>query len=333
MLLPSILLTISAVIFPAIGLAREFQVASFRTLPNDVSAFINPVRDLNDEDCALLKVVAPADFVFSTPLGIVKRIDKTGEIWLYLPRGSKKITFKHAEWGVLRDYEFPSKLESHKTYEISLRYPQTLPPGQPFEAPTAVTIRDTLVVTRVDTLVVRPEKLKVPLEFDFTAAIGVGGKAPYTYCTLMAALMKRHGGYISISFNGGSPKSVEASCDRHGLVDGRERFYSGTTHRNVFMIGAGAIHRISGKIAVFEGLGYACNTLDWQLAPSEGGGYIRNSYFSNKGITVEAGIHYKFKRLIITASAMTLRGTEWFGAVGIGFRIGKDDIRKITTLQ
>ena len=29
--------------------AQEFSVASFRQLPNDVSAFINNVRDLNDE--------------------------------------------------------------------------------------------------------------------------------------------------------------------------------------------------------------------------------------------------------------------------------------------
>lgn len=48
-----------------------FTVASFRQLPTDVSAFIDAVRDLNGEACALLKVVAPADFAFSSPLGIV----------------------------------------------------------------------------------------------------------------------------------------------------------------------------------------------------------------------------------------------------------------------
>ena len=47
--------------------AQEFSVASFRQLPNDVSAFINNVRDLNDEACALIKVVAPSDFAFSSP--------------------------------------------------------------------------------------------------------------------------------------------------------------------------------------------------------------------------------------------------------------------------
>lgn len=311
------------VILPAEALAREFSVTSFRELPNDVSAFINPVRDLNNEDCALLKVVAPSDFVFSTPLGIVKRVDKTGEIWLYLPRGSRKITLKHADWGILRDYVFPGKLESHKTYEMILEYPHTLPPTLPLEAPAAITIRDTLLVTRTDTLILH-EKTKTPLETDITAAIGIGGKAPYTYCSLMAALMKRHGGYIRISFNGGTHKHVEATCDRHGIVDGQERYYSGATHRNVFMIGAGAIHMVSDKFAVFEGLGYGDYSLDWQLAASEGGGYVRNSYFSNKGLTVELGMQYRFKRLILSASVMTLKGSEWFGNVGIGIRIGKN---------
>lgn len=79
-----------------------FTVASFRQLPTDVSAFIDAVRDLNGEACALLKVVAPADFAFSSPLGIVERRDKVGEIWLFLPKGTKTITLKHPQWGLIR---------------------------------------------------------------------------------------------------------------------------------------------------------------------------------------------------------------------------------------
>ena len=49
--------------------AQEFSVAGFRLLPNDVSAFITPVRDLNDEPCALVKVEA----VSYTHLDVYKR--------------------------------------------------------------------------------------------------------------------------------------------------------------------------------------------------------------------------------------------------------------------
>ena len=93
---------------------------SFRCLPNDITAWIDPVRDLSDEACALIKVVGDPDFVFSTPLGIVSRKNEVGEIWLYVPHGTVKLTIKHPRWGVLRDYRFPAALESRLTYETSV---------------------------------------------------------------------------------------------------------------------------------------------------------------------------------------------------------------------
>lgn len=320
-LLPLLILTVA--MLPASLKAQDFSVTSFRELPNDVSAFINPVRDLNDEDCALLKIVGPQDFVFSTPLGIVKREDRTGEIWLYVPRGSRKITLKHAEWGVLRDYEFPSRLESHKTYEMALRYPQVMPTGSPYGEPMAVTVRDTLVVTRVDTLVIKPEKPKIPLEFTLLANIGFGGKAPYTFPTLMLSLMKRHGGYLRIASLPSPTDDPIATCDRNGLVDGQQRFYSGAMSKRLFMISGGPVHRLNDRWTIFEGLGYGETSLDWELAPSEGGGYVRNSWYTAKGMTAEVGIRFRWKVLVFSATVTTLKGTQWFGSIGAGFRLGK----------
>ena len=62
-----------------LGNAQQFSVHSFRLLPNDISAYINPVKDLNREACALIKVVGAPEFVFSTPLGIVKRKEEVGK--------------------------------------------------------------------------------------------------------------------------------------------------------------------------------------------------------------------------------------------------------------
>ena len=89
------------------------------------------------------------------------------------------------------------------------------------------------------------------------------------------------------------------------------------------MISGGPIHRITDKWTIFEGLGYADNRLDWQLAPSEGGVYVRNSYFSHKGLTAEAGAQFRWNRIVFSASVITLKGTEWFGSIGVGFRFGK----------
>lgn len=137
--------------------AQEFSVAGFRLLPNDVSAFITPVRDLNDEPCALVKVEAPSDFAFSTPLGIVSRKDKVGEIWLYLPKGSKLLTIKHPEWGVLRDYRFSKPLESRMTYELKLKLPKP--------APIIQEKHDTIVEVKTvtDTITIPQVRPKMPL--------------------------------------------------------------------------------------------------------------------------------------------------------------------------
>ena len=103
--------------------AQEFSVRTFRMLPNDISAYIDPVRDLNGEACALVKVVGDKDFAFSSPLGIVKRRNDVGEIWLYLPNGTRLLTLKHPQWGVIRDYRFHTPLESRMTYELVLTPP------------------------------------------------------------------------------------------------------------------------------------------------------------------------------------------------------------------
>ena len=111
------------------AVAQQFTVERFRPLPNDITAYMQPVKDLNGEACALVKVVGDKDFVFSSPLGIVKRVDEVGETWIYLPHGTRLLTLKHPRWGVLRNYRFPSPLESRLTYELVV-----LPPVQPVSA-------------------------------------------------------------------------------------------------------------------------------------------------------------------------------------------------------
>ena len=121
-----VLTTAILLVFSAMH-AQRFSVQRFRQLPNDISAYIQPVKDLNDEACALIKIVGSRDFVFSTPLGVVKRKNDVGETWIYVPRGTTQITIKHPQWGVLRDYRFPSPLESRLTYELVLNAPVTMP--------------------------------------------------------------------------------------------------------------------------------------------------------------------------------------------------------------
>lgn len=297
--------------------AQKYRIESFRVLPNDVSAFVNPVVDLNDEACALIKVQAPVEFAFSTPLGIVKRVDKTGEIWLYIPKGSKKITFKHPEWGVLRDYVFPSKIESHLTYEIRVDIPDDLRIPLSVKEKVAV-VHDTLVVTRTDTLMLPSSKRKIPFSFSAAATMGLGGTSTTLSGGLMLALMKRHGGFIHISSDFGHIGKTGGSCGENGEFDGRLPYYSGQTRHSFLLATAGAIHRLSGKVRIFEGIGYGHDNSAWQLAPSEGGYFVKYSPRCHAGVAFEAGAMLTFGKIAVTASVMSIEGSQWYGCAGIG---------------
>ena len=301
---------------------QKYKVATFRALPNDVSAFVNPVVDLNDEACALIKVEAPSEFAFSTPLGIVKREDHTGEIWLYIPKGSKKITFKHPEWGVLRDYIFPSKIESHLTYEIRLEVPEELLRVSASAQERVEIVHDTLVVTRTDTLMLPLSKRKTPLSLTAEATTGFGGIASSWSGGLMLALMKRHGGFIHVSTDFGRLGKTSGICDANGEIDGRLPYYSGKTRHSFLLADAGAIHQLSRKVRIFEGIGYGSDNSAWQLAESEGGGFVKNSRYSHNGFAFEAGAMLTFGKVAISASVMSIEGSNWYGCIGVGITFG-----------
>ncbi len=317
-----ILLMVCAGIQP-VG-AQEFSVSSFRVLPNDVTAFINPVQDRNGEDCGLIKVMAPDDFVFSTPLGIVKREDKVGEIWLYVPHGTKKITIKHSQWGVLRDYILPSRISSHITAELVIASPvtakaETVTPV----VPVVKTVVDTVVMTRVDTVMVLPRTVPVPLTSEVFLMAEAGGKSTVAAGGIMVAIMKRHGGFVHLSSNFGKVGEGIGECDKEGLIAGELPFYSGAARKSFFMVNAGAAHRLSQRVAIFEGIGFGDNKLAWELAPSEGGGWVTNRGYSCRGVSLEAGAILTFNRLVVSASVASIKGRDWYGCIGVGIKLGK----------
>ena len=111
--------------FPFIGLqAQTLSVESFRLLENDLAANTQGtmMRDQNGDVAALIRVVtSEKGFVFDGGMmGIVGTKQDVGEILLYVPHGIQKITIKHDQLGVLRDYYFPIPIEKARTYELKL---------------------------------------------------------------------------------------------------------------------------------------------------------------------------------------------------------------------
>ena len=103
---------------------NNIGVSNFRLLETDLTANTSGTteKDQNGETAALIKVVTTqTGFMFDGgALGIVKTKQTPGEVWVYIPKGAKKITIKHPQLGVLRDYFFPCSIESGRTYEMRL---------------------------------------------------------------------------------------------------------------------------------------------------------------------------------------------------------------------
>ncbi len=111
--------------FSVIGIsAQEISVKSFRLLPEDLTARVNPVKNDNAQTCALVKIVTTErGFEFDPDaLGMCKSVDEThaGEVWIWLAPDSRRLTIRHSTLGVLRNYEYPVAIESACTYEMVL---------------------------------------------------------------------------------------------------------------------------------------------------------------------------------------------------------------------
>jgi hypothetical protein len=102
---------------------QQMNVASFRLLEADLDARQNfPERDQNGNLCAIIKIVTTqTGFAFDNgTLGITKTKQQLGEIWVYVPYGTKRLTIQHAQLGIIRDYIIPERIEQGRAYELIL---------------------------------------------------------------------------------------------------------------------------------------------------------------------------------------------------------------------
>ena len=106
--------------------AQELTVKSFKLAENDISAQTQSRKDLNDRNCALVKVQF-VGVISEVEGNVIKPLVKHGnETWVYMPQGSRQlklltqsylpamVTF--ADYGV-------EKLESNRTYVLVMTKP------------------------------------------------------------------------------------------------------------------------------------------------------------------------------------------------------------------
>lgn len=316
-----ILLFIS-ILLPSSAWTQQFGVKHFRQLPNDISAYIAPVKDLNGEGCALVKVVCSHDFAFSTPLGIVQRRNEVGEVWLFMPRGTRLLTLKHPRWGVWRDFRFPHVLESHVTYELVIDEPVTvtnialLPLRYHRQGLVGDFIEETPVQNQLPAT--DKQKLKRPAEPQRRIVLVQAAMGKEVAAGMKLIWMRRHGIYLSALYSFSSLPSTDGQCDGDGIRtdDGSAPFYSGQTKSGRWSFALGGVHRLVADLSLYEGIGYGNRQVAWETAQ---GPWLENTALSHKGLYAEAGLMYRWNHLCVSAGAGTITGKLWEGTIGLGW--------------
>lgn len=111
---------------------QDLAVKYFTLVPSDLSVQIQPRKDLNGKNCALVKVGIGFQGVQFEGNIMGEIANKVGEYWVYMPRGCRMLKVKHpncspimvtfANFGI-------EKLESNRTYQLTLKVsnvPQTV---------------------------------------------------------------------------------------------------------------------------------------------------------------------------------------------------------------
>lgn len=108
--------------FPA-SHVQAMEVITLKATPEDLSASISPVYDLNGKACALMKIVLPIDNAIfeGNVMGNVGYVNN--EYWVYLTEGTRFLKIKTPRSGSLT-IDFSSYgihgLVSKQTYELSI---------------------------------------------------------------------------------------------------------------------------------------------------------------------------------------------------------------------
>ena len=106
--------------------AQELTVKSFKLAGSDLTAQSQPRKDLNNLNCALVKVGITLDGVKFDGSIMGEPIQKLGEYWVYMPKGVSMLQVLHKNYTPLMvnfyDYGV-GKVESGMTYILTLSKP------------------------------------------------------------------------------------------------------------------------------------------------------------------------------------------------------------------
>lgn len=105
----------------SVAYADEFVIRSFTLAETDLSALRYQRLDANDEACALIKVRTDLrGLAFDAGKNLVGDIEfKSGEYWLYVSSGEKRITI-YKDGFITKHFSLPLSVESSKVYVLEV---------------------------------------------------------------------------------------------------------------------------------------------------------------------------------------------------------------------
>ena len=108
--------------------SQELTIKSFKVITSDLSAQTQPRKDLNDKNCALVKVQFVGGISEIEGNVIAPLIKHGNETWVYMPQGSRMLKVKHSNYSPIMvtfsNYGV-EKLESSRTYQLTMSAPSS----------------------------------------------------------------------------------------------------------------------------------------------------------------------------------------------------------------
>ena len=288
----------------------DFSVQSFRRLEWDLDARSNhPLRDQNGRKAALIKVITSAeglDFDVGV-MGIVAVRQEVGEVWVYVPEKVMRITVRHKDFGVIRDYVFPEPIESAATYEMVLKTPA------PQIVEKEIIVRDSIVYlpSPADSSAV-PVRRRKPVGLSVS---GIFAVPDYSGGLMLGWEKYRWGCYVKAVSNFRSPASAY-DCLSDGTTSEGYIWTSGRSRVSRLSVTTGLVFRPCDWLSLYTGAGYGSRTLLWE---DSSGYWSRVSDRSPSGIAADLGLQFRLRRLRLSAGISTTAFRTCDCELGAGF--------------
>lgn len=113
-----IVLMMMVLMMAIVAMAQDIRISSFKQNMTSLIASTQPVKDRTGAVCAVIRFAVKDTKVQIEPnLGVVKTVKRPGELILYVPQGTKRITVRYKNMMPLRDWQIPVAIESKATYD------------------------------------------------------------------------------------------------------------------------------------------------------------------------------------------------------------------------